>query len=59
MSTNKLHRISMLGMTVAAMGKDVIIALLSWMIKNSLKGRSIRSIFPGICQVGSGSCRAA
>lgn len=43
---DKLHQVATLGMTAAAMGKDVIIVLLFWTIKKLAEGRIDEVDFP-------------
>lgn len=43
---DKLHQVATLGMTAAAMGKDVIIVLLFWTIKKLAEGRIDQIDFP-------------
>ncbi|UVT19755.1 MAG: hypothetical protein H8K03_18505 [Nitrospira sp.] len=43
---DKLHQVATLGMTAAAMGKDVIIVLLFWTIKKLAEGKSDEVDFP-------------
>ena len=43
---DKLHQVATLGMTAAAMGKDVIIVLLFWAIKKLAEGRIDQIDFP-------------
>ena len=42
---DKLHQVATLGMTAAAMGKDVIVVLLFWTIKSLQRAGSMRRIF--------------
>ena len=41
-----LHQVATLGLTAAAMGKDVIVILLFWTIKKLAEERLIRWTFP-------------
>lgn len=43
---DKLHQVATLGMTAAAMGKDVIIILLFWTIKKLAEGKIDQIDFP-------------
>ncbi|TKS60055.1 MAG: hypothetical protein EWM72_01643 [Nitrospira sp.] len=43
---DKLHQVATLGMTAAAMGKDVIIVLLFWTIKKLAEGKIDQIDFP-------------
>ena len=43
---DKLHQVATLGMTAAAMGKDVIVVLLFWTIKKLAEGRIDEVDFP-------------
>lgn len=43
---DKLHQVATLGMTAAAMGKDVIIVLLFWTIKKLAEGKIDEVDFP-------------
>jgi peroxiredoxin family protein len=43
---DKLHQVATLGMTAAAMGKDVIVVLLFWTIKKLAEGRIDEADFP-------------
>lgn len=43
---DKLHQVATLGMTAAAMGKEVIIVLLFWTIKKLAEGRIDQIDFP-------------
>jgi len=43
---DKLHQVGTLGMTAAAMGKDVIVVLLFWTIKKLAQGQIDRMDFP-------------
>ena len=43
---DKLHQLATLGMTAAAMGKDVIVVLLFWTIKKLAEGRIDEVDFP-------------
>jgi peroxiredoxin family protein len=43
---DKLHQVATLGMTAAAMGKDVIVVLLFWTIKKLAQGRIDEIDFP-------------
>lgn len=43
---DKLHQVATLGMTAAAMGKDVIIVLLFWTIKKLAEGKLDQIDFP-------------
>lgn len=43
---DKLHQVATLGMTAAAMGKDVIVVLLFWTIKKLAEGRIDQIDFP-------------
>ncbi len=43
---DKLHQVATLGMTAAAMGKDVIVVLLFWTIKKLAEGRLDEMDFP-------------
>ena len=51
---DKLHQVATLGLTAAAMGKDVIVVLLFWTIKKLAEGRLNELDFPPrICRAGS------
>jgi len=43
---DKLHQVATLGMTAAAMGKDVIVVLLFWTIKKLAEGKIDQIDFP-------------
>lgn len=43
---DKLHQVATIGMTAAAMGKDVIVVLLFWTIKKLAEGRIDQIDFP-------------
>jgi peroxiredoxin family protein len=43
---DKLHQVATLGLTAAAMGKDVIVILLFWTIKKLAEGRIDHIDFP-------------
>lgn len=43
---DKLHQVGTLGMTAAAMGKDVIVVLLFWTIRKLAQGQIDRMDFP-------------
>ena len=43
---DKLHQVATLGLTAAAMGKDVIVVLLFWTIKKLAEGRLNELDFP-------------
>jgi peroxiredoxin family protein len=43
---DKLHQVATLGLTAAAMGKDVIVVLLFWTIKKLAEGRFDQIDFP-------------
>ena len=43
---DKLHQVATIGMTAAAMGKDVIVVLLFWTIKKLAEGRIDQFDFP-------------
>lgn len=43
---DKLHQVATIGMTAAAMGKDVIVVLLFWTIKKLAEGRIDQLDFP-------------
>ncbi|MBM4128077.1 MAG: hypothetical protein FJ247_12135 [Nitrospira sp.] len=43
---DKLHQVATIGMTAAAMGKDVIVVLLFWTIKKLAEGRIDHVDFP-------------
>ena len=43
---DKLHQVATLGLTAAAMGKDVIVILLFWTIKKLAEGRIDQIDFP-------------
>lgn len=43
---DKLHQVATLGMTAAAMGKDVIVVLLFWTIKKLAEGKIDQLDFP-------------
>ena len=43
---DKLHQVATLGLTAAAMGKDVIVVLLFWTIKKLAEGRIDQIDFP-------------
>jgi peroxiredoxin family protein len=43
---DKLHQVATIGMTAAAMGKDVIVVLLFWTIKKLAEGRIDEIDFP-------------
>jgi peroxiredoxin family protein len=43
---DKLHQVATLGMTAAAMGKDVIVVLLFWTIKKLAEGKIDQIEFP-------------
>ncbi len=43
---DKLHQVATLGMTAAAMGKDVIVVLLFWTLKKLAEGRIDQLDFP-------------
>jgi peroxiredoxin family protein len=43
---DKLHQVATLGMTAAAMGKDVIVVLLFWTIKKLAEGKIDQVDFP-------------
>lgn len=51
---DKLHQVATLGMTAAAMGKDVIIVLLFWTIKKLAEGRIDEVDFPPECAAAAG-----
>ena len=43
---DKLHQVATIGMTAAAMGKDVIVVLLFWTIKKLAEGKIAEMDFP-------------
>ena len=50
---DKLHQVATLGLTAAAMGKDVIVILLFWTIKKLAEGKIDIMDFPSrICRIG-------
>jgi peroxiredoxin family protein len=50
---DKLHQVATLGLTAAAMGKDVIVILLFWTIKKLAEGRIDQIDFPTEYQASS------